>query len=127
MYNMHSILFSLPVCSSVRLFSCLLNSGSCDNLNIIKLRCIKRVVSISSNYTNTDFNLKLIINGNKQEEMIIKELVEGPVGDYCVAAILSNACFFIQYIIKYNEPRHYCAHRDNLYSCVFTIYGHSVG
>jgi len=80
-YNMHSILFSLPVCSSVRLFSCLLKSGSCDNLKIIKVRCIKRGVSISSYYTNTDFNLKLIINGNKQERMIIKELFEGPVGD----------------------------------------------
>jgi len=76
-YNMHSILFSLPVCSSIRLFSCLLNSESCDNLKIIKVGSIKRDVSISSNYTNTDFNLKLIINFNKQEHMIIKELFEG--------------------------------------------------
>ena len=80
MYNMHSIFVSLLVCSSVRLFSCLLKSGSCDNINIIKVKCIKRGVSIS-----TDFNLKLIINGNKQERMIIKELFEGPVGDYCIA------------------------------------------
>jgi len=28
---------------------------------------------------------ELIINGNKQELMIIKELFEGPVGDYCIA------------------------------------------
>ena len=27
----------------------------------------------------------LIINDNKQELMIIKELFEGPVGDYCIA------------------------------------------
>jgi len=74
------------------MFSCLLNSGSCDNLKIIKVRCIKRSVSISSSYTNTDFNLKLIINGNKQERMIIKELFEGPVGDYWLPTILSNAC-----------------------------------
>jgi len=40
---------------------------------------------LSHNYTNTDFNLKLIINGSKQEHMIIKELFEGPVGDYCIA------------------------------------------
>ena len=72
---MHSILFSLPVCSSVRLFSYLLNSGSCDNLTIIKVRCIKRGVSISSNYTNTDFNLKLYISAKKQERMIIEEFL----------------------------------------------------
>jgi len=28
---------------------------------------------------------ELIINGNKQELMIIKELLEGPVGGYCIA------------------------------------------
>jgi len=28
---------------------------------------------------------ELIINSNKQELMIIKELFEGPVGDYCIA------------------------------------------
>ena len=41
-------------------------------------------MSISSNYTNTDFNLKLIINGNKQC-IRIKELFEGLVGDSCIA------------------------------------------
>jgi len=70
---------------SVRLFSYLLNSGSCNNLAIIKVRCIKPGVSISSNYINTDLNLKKTINGNKQERMIIKKLFEGPVGDYCIA------------------------------------------
>ena len=35
-----------------------------------------------------------IINGNKQELMIIKEVFEGPVGTITVLpAILSNACF----------------------------------
>ena len=29
--------------------------------------------------------VELIINDNKQELMIIKELFEGPVGDYCIA------------------------------------------
>ena len=29
--------------------------------------------------------VELIINSNKQELMIIKELFEGPVGDYCIA------------------------------------------
>ena len=29
--------------------------------------------------------VKLIINGNKQELMIIQELFEGPEGDYCNA------------------------------------------
>jgi len=29
--------------------------------------------------------VELIINGNKQEIMIIKELFEGSVGEYCVA------------------------------------------
>jgi len=29
--------------------------------------------------------VELIINGNKQELMIIKELFVGPVGDYCIA------------------------------------------
>jgi len=29
--------------------------------------------------------VKIIINGNKQELMIIKELFEGPVGDCCIA------------------------------------------
>jgi len=28
---------------------------------------------------------ELIINGNKEELMIFKELFEGPVGDYCIA------------------------------------------
>ena len=28
---------------------------------------------------------EFIINGNKQELMIIKELFEEPVGDYCIA------------------------------------------
>ena len=73
-------------CSSVQL-----DSGSCDNLKIIKVRCIKRGVSISSNYTSTDFDLKFIINGNKQERMISKELFEGPVGTV-LPTILSNAC-----------------------------------
>jgi len=33
------------------------------------------------------FSLKveIIINSNKQELMIIKELFKGPVGDYCIA------------------------------------------
>jgi len=29
--------------------------------------------------------VELIINGNKRELMIIKELFDGPVGDYCIA------------------------------------------
>jgi len=29
--------------------------------------------------------VELITNGNKQELMIVKELFEGPVGDYCIA------------------------------------------
>jgi len=29
--------------------------------------------------------VELIINGNKQKLMIIKELFMGPVGDYCIA------------------------------------------
>jgi len=29
--------------------------------------------------------VELIINGNKQKLMIIKELFEGPAGDYCLA------------------------------------------
>jgi hypothetical protein len=36
-------------------------------------------------FSNTDFILKFIINGNTQECMTIKELFEGPVGDYCIA------------------------------------------
>ena len=95
-YNMHNIFFSLPVCSSVRLFSCLLKSGSRDNLIII----IKRGVSISSNYTNTDFNLKIIINGNKQERMIIKERFEGPEGDYCIARNTVKCLFSLSLINK---------------------------
>ena len=62
--------------------------------------CIKHGVSISSNYTNTDFNLKLFKNGNKHKRMIIKELFEGPVGDYCIArntikkqTTCTRACF----------------------------------
>jgi len=39
---------------------------------------VSSAVSISSNYTNTDFNLKLFINGNEQERMIIKELLRDP-------------------------------------------------
>ena len=46
-------------------------------------------MSIRSNYTSTDLNMKLIINGNKQERMIIKELFEGPVGTV-LPAILSK-------------------------------------
>ena len=37
------------------------------------------------------------MNGNKQELMIIKELFEGPVGDYCIArntVKLVNACLY---------------------------------
>ena len=43
------------------------------------------------------FNLKveLIINGNKQELMKIKELFEGPVGDYCIARNTIK-CLFCQ-------------------------------
>jgi len=33
-----------------------------------------------------DLKVEFFINDNKQELMIIKELFEGPVGDYC------NAC-----------------------------------
>jgi len=61
-----NIISPLPVYTSEGPIG-LLDSGSNDNLKIIKVRCIKRGVSISSNYTNTDFNLKLIINGNKHE------------------------------------------------------------
>jgi len=35
------------------------------------------------NYSFLKF--ELIINGNKQEHIIIQELFEGPVGDYCIA------------------------------------------
>ena len=94
-YNMYSILFSLPACSSVRIFSCLLNYGSCDNLTIIKIRCIKRGVSISSNYTNTDFNLNLIINANKQERIIIKDFFEGPVWNYCISRNAIKCLFYL--------------------------------
>jgi len=43
--------------------------------------------------------VKLIINGNKQELMIIKELFEGPVGDYCIArntikCLFQRACIY---------------------------------
>jgi len=31
--------------------------------------------------------VELIINGNKQKLIIIKELVEGPVGDFCIARL----------------------------------------
>ena len=34
----------------------------------------------------------LIINGKKQVLMIIKELFDWPVGDFCIAVILSNVC-----------------------------------
>jgi len=46
------------------------------------------------------FHLKveLIVNGNKQELMIIKELFEGPVGDYCIARNTIKCLFtFIAY------------------------------
>jgi len=33
-----------------------------------------------------------IINGNKQVLMIIKELFEGPAGDYCISGMIINAC-----------------------------------
>ena len=36
-------------------------------------------------FSNTDFNLKFIINGKTKECMTIKDLFEGPVGDYCIA------------------------------------------
>ena len=41
------------------------------------------------------FSLKveLIINSNIQELMIIKELFEGPVGDYCIACNTFNCLF----------------------------------
>jgi len=53
-----------------------------------KVRCIKHGVPKHSNYINTDFNLKwiILVNGNKQERMIIKEHFEGLVVDK------SNAC-----------------------------------
>ena len=35
-----------------------------------------------------------IVNGKKQELMIIKELFEGPVGDYCIARNTIK-CLFI--------------------------------
>ena len=41
--------------------------------------------------------VELIINGNKQELMIIKELFEGPVGDYC-SARNSIKCLFIMFV-----------------------------
>jgi len=36
-------------------------------------------------HRNYSFLTKLIINGNKHKLIIIKELFEGPVGDYCIA------------------------------------------
>ena len=36
----------------------------------------------------------LIINDNKQELMIIKELFEGPVGDYCIARNTIKCLFY---------------------------------
>jgi len=38
----------------------------------------------------------LIINDNKQELMIIKELFEGQVGDYCIARNTIKCLFFIE-------------------------------
>ena len=51
-----------------------------------------------SNYTITDFKLKLIINGNKQERMINKEPFEGPVGHYCIARSPTKYVFML---VKY--------------------------
>jgi len=49
------------------------------------------------------FNLdvELIINDNKQELMIIKELFEGPVGDYCIACRRMNMAegSLLQYLL----------------------------
>ena len=54
------------------------------------------------------------MNGNKQELMIIKELFEGPVGDYCIAR---NTIKCLLYIILYNFIQHY-----TLYTIVYTAY-----
>jgi len=43
---------------------------------------------------------KFIINGNTQECMTIKELFEGPVGDYCIARNTIKCLF---YITNYNS------------------------
>jgi len=42
----------------------------------------------------------LIINDNKQELMIIKELFEGPVGDYCIASNTIKCLLFINITSK---------------------------
>jgi len=39
----------------------------------------------------------LIINGNKQELMIIKELFKGPVGDYCIARNTIKCLLYIEH------------------------------
>jgi len=41
-----------------------------------------------------NFVTEMIINGNKQELMIIKELFEGPVGDYCFARNTIKCLFY---------------------------------
>jgi len=62
-----------------------------------KVRCIKHGVSKHSNYINTDFNLKwiILVNGNKQERMIIKEHFEGLVVDYFIARNTIKCLFYI--------------------------------
>ena len=39
--------------------------------------------------------VELIINGNNMELMIIKQLFEGPVGDYCIARNTIKCLFHI--------------------------------
>ena len=46
------------------------------------------------NYANTDINLKIIKNGIKQQRMIIKELFDEQVGDYCIARNSIKCLFF---------------------------------
>jgi len=43
-----------------------------------------------------NFLTERIIDGKKQELMIIKELFEGPVGDYCIARNTIKCLFLIQ-------------------------------
>jgi len=48
--------------------------------------------------------VELVINGNKQELMLIKELFEGPVGTTVLPAILSNACLSFIKAVKLAWP-----------------------
>jgi len=42
-----------------------------------------------------NFLTERIINGKKQELMIIQEIIEGPVGDYCIARNTIKCLFYL--------------------------------